>query len=248
MSESLIDAQAISLNIAGKSIIENVSLVLKRGQITTLIGSNGSGKTSLLKLLMGLSKPTKGHIKRKAGLSIGYMPQKLMLDELLPIRVMDFLSLARLSNKNHIQAGLERLNIAHLQQQSLHDLSGGQWQRVLLLRALLNKPDVLFLDEPMQGIDLAGQKELYTLLPNLRDELGCAILMVSHDLHLVMAATDEVICINKHICCSGSPYEVAQDPTYLSLFGNNEVVPYLHQHNHSHDLGGNIQASEDDNG
>lgn len=233
MSETLIQAHQLSLEIANLRILEQVDLQLKAGQITTLIGANGSGKSSLLKILMGVQMPTSGYVTRQAGLALGYMPQKLLLDTHLPMQVVDFLSLAPLANKQQIDYWLERLNIQQLYAHSLHKLSGGQWQRVLLARALLNRPAILFLDEPMQGIDVSGQKELYRLIPVLRDELGCAVFMVSHDLHLVMAATDEVICLNKHVCCSGSPSEVTKNPAYLDLFGQ-EYAPYIHQHNHEH--------------
>lgn len=232
MQDILISAKNISLELGQLSILEDISIDIKRGQITTLIGTNGSGKTSLLKIFLGLTKPSYGQIERKPNLSIGYMPQRLMLNELLPMRVYDFLSLAHLGNKQKINQWLSRLEIVDLEKQSLHNLSGGQWQRVLLIRALLNNPDVLFLDEPMQGIDLTGQKALYNLIPTLRDELNCAVMMVSHDLHLVMAQTDEVICLDKRICCSGAPSKIQQHPAYLSLFGQ-EYAAYIHHHNHT---------------
>lgn len=235
MSQVLIRAHEVSLQLAHTCILEAVNLRLEAGQITTLIGANGSGKTSLLKILMGLQQPSSGRVERRANLALGYMPQKLMLETHLPIRVVDFLALAPLANTQQINYWLDKLNILQLYKHSLHRLSGGQWQRVLLARALLNRPDILFLDEPMQGIDVSGQKELYRLIPVLRDELQCAVFMVSHDLHLVMAATDEVICLNKHICCSGHPSEVSQNPAYLNLFGQ-EYAPYVHHHNHEHHL------------
>lgn len=233
----LLKAGGLSLQFRQKKVLDNISLTITAGQIITLIGPNGCGKSTLTKVLLGLQKANSGKITRKRGLRVGYMPQKLQLDERLPLTVRGFLRLTKGCHHNDIDAWLERLNIKTLRDQSVHNLSGGEWQRVLLARALLIKPELLVLDEPVQGVDVQGQLELYQLIPQLRDELGCAVLMVSHDLHLVMAATDEVICLNGHICCSGHPDTVSADPAYLELFGRkleSPIAHYTHHHDHEH--------------
>ena len=165
-----------------------------------------------------------------------------MLDDRLPLNVSDFLALSRQAKRQDLQHWLQRLGSEQLQRQSVHRLSGGEWQRVLLARALLNQPQLLVLDEPVQGVDVQGQMELYELIPTLRDELGCAVLMVSHDLHLVMAATDEVVCLNGHVCCSGHPDQVSIDPAYLSFFGRQPTMaPYTHHHDPAHCLDGHVE-------
>ncbi len=235
----LIQANQLLLKRQHKTVLHDVSLSIHQGQIITIIGPNGCGKSTLIRVLLGLEKLDAGSVERKPNLRIGYMPQKLSLDERMPLSVWSFLKLTRNACSKDIRYWLKRLNIEILSQHSVHTLSGGEWQRVLLAKALLMKPDLLVLDEPVQGVDIQGQLELYSLIPQLRDELGCAILMVSHDLHLVMAATDEVICLNGHICCSGTPDKVSVDPAYLKLFGKEAVtaplVTYTHHHDHEHD-------------
>jgi len=243
MTQPLLSAENLTLERAHKTVLDNISLDINAGQIITLIGPNGCGKSTLIKVLLGLEQTDSGTIQRQPKLRVGYMPQKLNLDQRLPLNVDGFLKLAKGANKDNIQYWLERLNITQLRQQSVHDLSGGEWQRVLLARALLLKPQLLVLDEPVQGVDVQGQMELYKLIPQLRDELGCAVLMVSHDLHLVMAATDEVICLNGHVCCSGHPDKVSVDPAYLDLFGQRPAIAhYTHHHDHHHCLDGHIEA------
>ena len=235
----LIQAHQLLLKRQHKTILHDVSLTIHQGEIITVIGPNGCGKSTLIRVLLGLEKIDAGTGERMPNLRIGYMPQKLSLDERMPLSVWSFLKLTRDVRSKDIRYWLKRLNIEVLLNHSVHTLSGGEWQRVLLAKALLMKPDLLVLDEPVQGVDIQGQLELYSLIPQLRDELGCAILMVSHDLHLVMAATDEVICLNGHICCSGTPDKVSIDPAYLQLFGKQMVsaplVPYTHHHDHEHD-------------
>ena len=201
-SDALISAHNLYLNRQHKQVLDNVSLQVLPRQIITLIGPNGCGKSTLLKVLLGLEKADSGEVIQRQGLGIGYMPQRLALEPRLPLTVDGFLKLARGARQVHIDSWLERLEITTIRNQDVQALSGGEWQRVLLARALLIQPDILMLDEPVQGVDVQGQMALYQLIPQLRDELGCAVLMVSHDLHLVMAATDEVICMNGHICCS----------------------------------------------
>ena len=235
----LIKLDHISLKRQQQSLLSDVSLSLIPRQIMTIIGPNGAGKSTLIKIALGLIKPDSGSIFRQANLRIGYMPQRLTLNPLMPLSVERFLSMASPSKQN-IANALERTGISHLRKRPLHDISGGETQRVLLSRALLSDPKLLVLDEPAQGVDISGQTELYELINNLRDTLGCAVLMVSHDLHWVMAQTDTVICLNQHVCCHGHPEHVSNDPAYLSLFGRRHaeaVALYQHDHDHQHDMG-----------
>lgn len=241
MPEVLLSANNISYQRQGKQILNHINLALEQQQITTVIGPNGAGKSSLIKVLLGLEKANSGQVIRHPKLRLGYMPQKLQLDANLPITVARFLAFSGANTKDH-QAILHKLNIAELEKSLLDRISGGELQRVLLARALLRKPNLLILDEPVQGVDVAGQDELYQLFSQLRDEYQCGILMVSHDLHLVMSATDQVICLNQHICCSGHPNSIKTDPAYLSLFGQQKPLTsfYTHHHDHQHNLHGDI--------
>ena len=222
-------------------------MALQMGQITTVIGPNGAGKSTLVRSLLKLINTTTGSISSIKGLRIGYMPQKLKLEDTLPLSVARFLDLGR--HRQHQLSPnlwhdlLHECRVEKLLAQPRQQLSGGETQRVLLLRALLRKPHLLVLDEPVQGVDVTGQVALYDLIGQVRDILGCGILMVSHDLHLVMAATDEVICLNQHICCSGHPEQVSQDPAFTDLFGaqsGGNLALYNHQHNHHHTSHGDI--------
>ena len=243
MTDTLLSASQLRLQRSHKTVLDNISLTLTAGRIMTLIGPNGCGKSTLIRVLLGLEQADSGSIQRQRGLRVGYMPQKLSLDQRLPLTVDGFLRLARGASRQRIDQWLKRLAIEPLRQQSVHGLSGGEWQRVLLARALLSEPQLLILDEPVQGVDVQGQMELYQLIPQLRDELGCAVLMVSHDLHLVMAATDEVVCLNGHVCCSGHPDQVSLDPAYLDLFGQRPAIAhYTHHHDHQHCLDGHIES------
>ena len=221
---------------AGKKVIlEDVSLALMPGKIMTLIGPNGAGKTTLLKVMLNLIPISQGTLTRKPNLKIGYMPQKLDLNPTLPITVERLLSLGTPERNIKIQPLIDKclkeVGASALKHSRLTVLSGGEMQRVMLARALLTEPDLLVLDEPMQGVDVLGQEELYQLIAKIRDNRGCAILLVSHDLHLVMAASDEVVCLNTHVCCSGHPSQVTTDPSYQKLF----VASYQHEHDHRHD-------------
>jgi len=189
-------------------------------KLALFCGPNGSGKSSLVKIAVGLLRPNTGTRQLLPNINIGYMPQALKLDKSLPISVQHFLQLTAHRPKTpQIVTALAEVGVERLLKSSVHSLSGGEWQRVLLARALLQQPDLLVLDEPMQGVDLTGQEELYNLLADVPKRHGCGILMVSHDLHLVMAATDKVICLNGHICCEGHPEAVSTHPEYLRLFG-----------------------------
>lgn len=242
MSERLLDLQSVSLRLHGNAILENVSLSVRRGEVVTLIGPNGAGKTSLVRIVLGLLKADSGSVLREPRLRIGYMPQKLEVDASLPLTVLRFLMLAPNVTKAQGLAALEDVAAPHLSDRPLQQVSGGELQRVLLARALLRQPDLLVLDEPVQGVDVNGQVELYQLINRLRDRYGCGVLMVSHDLHLVMATTNTVVCINRHVCCSGHPEQVSTDPAFLALFGEraSALAVYSHHHDHAHDLHGEV--------
>ncbi|MBI2381749.1 MAG: ATP-binding cassette domain-containing protein [Gammaproteobacteria bacterium] len=238
MSTPLLRLEQASLSLSGRLILDAVSLQVEAGRITTLIGPNGAGKTSLVKLALGLHRPTAGTVWRKPSLRIGYMPQKLQLDATLPLSVGDFLDLAGSVSPAQIAASLAETGVPELAKAPLHSLSGGELQRVLLARALLREPELLVLDEPVQGVDVLGQTELYRLIGELRNRHACGVLMISHDLHLVMAATDEVVCLDRHVCCHGHPDAVSQHPAYLELFGRSVadgLAVFTHHHDHVHD-------------
>ena len=250
-SPCLIKAQGISLQLAGRHILDKVDIEVNHSEIVTLIGPNGSGKTTLVRLLLGLQPITTGTLTRQDGLRIGYMPQKLHIDPVLPLSVKRFLTLAARVDEPRLMTVVDRLGVASLMNQPIQQISGGEFQRVLLARALLREPDLLVLDEPAQGVDINGQQELYQLIGEIRDEYGCGVLMVSHDLHLVMEATDQVLCLNTHICCTGRPEAVSQHPEYLKLFGSSleGLAVYTHHHDHTHDIHGHVvDHSEHDHG
>lgn len=233
----------ISVSFGSRWVLKNISLSLQTNRILTLVGPNGAGKSTLVRVVLGLLPPTEGTINRLPGLRIGYVPQKLYIDATLPLTVNRFMLLKSGVKKADILPALTRVQAAHLLHHPMQKLSGGENQRVLLARALLNKPQLLVLDEPIQGVDINGQLALYDLIEQLRKELECAILMVSHDLHLVMAKTDEVLCLNQHICCSGTPEVVSMHPEFITMFGKlgaQQLAIYRHDHNHQHDLRGRI--------
>jgi len=234
----VISAHDIEYSREGRKILTSVSMELMPGSILTLIGPNGAGKSTLVKILLGIEQPDTGSIKRKNDLKIGYMPQRISIDESMPMTVGRFLTIPNRMPKEDIESALSLTGVPHLIDQQIHRLSGGEFQRVLLARALVRKPDLLVLDEPVQGVDFTGEIELYDLIHQVRNELGCAIIMVSHDLHIVMANTDEVICLNHHVCCSGTPETVKGHPEFQSLFGisNPTISLYTHHHNHHHGL------------
>ncbi len=238
----LLSAQQVCVRVDDRLLLDNIQLDLHAGEIVTIIGPNGAGKTTLLKTLLGFIAPNSGSITRHRDLRIGYMPQKLALNPLLPMTVQRFLQQTN-ATPTQIQQALNETGVAALMRQSLHQISGGELQRVLLARALLRKPDLLVLDEPAQGVDVCGQVDLYRLIADLRARYHCGVLLVSHDLHLVMAATDTVICLNRHICCQGKPEHVSRHPEYLQLFGKHiadDLAVYTHRHDHDHDVHGNV--------
>lgn len=240
---SLIALENISVSFGQRRVLSDVSLSLQPGRILTLLGPNGAGKSTLVRVVLGLIAPTSGTLLRPAQLRIGYVPQKIHLDVTLPLTVDRFMRLRPGVKRGDILPALKRVQAAHLLEYPLQKLSGGEMQRVLLARALLNLPQLLVLDEPTQGVDVNGQVALYDLIDQLRRELNCGVLMVSHDLHLVMAKTDEVLCLNHHICCSGTPEAVSKHPEFISMFGPRgaeQLAIYRHHHNHRHDLQGRI--------
>lgn len=231
------------MSIQGKDILHDISLNLYGGKILTVIGPNGAGKSSLVQILLGLQKPNIGSIWRKADLKIGYVPQRMAINSLMPLSVQRFVELSGEKNKNDVTSALQETEVDHLKNQAIQQLSGGEFQRVLIARALLRKPELLVLDEPAQGVDVIGQAELYEKISELKKLYGFGVLMVSHDLHLVMQKTDQVLCLNQHICCSGQPEDVSKHPEYQRLFGNLPIeglAVYTHQHNHCHDLHGDV--------
>lgn len=242
MNNALIALQKLTVAFDKQVVVDQVDLNLYRGDIITIIGPNGAGKTTLIKAILGIQKPTSGSINRCRGLSVGYVPQHLTLEPTLPLSVRRFMLLSGKPLDSCLDA-LARTGVGHLADASVHHLSGGEKQRLLLARALARHPDLLVLDEPAQGVDINGQAALYDLIRDLRNELSCGVLMVSHDLHLVMAATDKVICLNQHICCSGYPADISHDPAFIETFGRpvaESLAVYHHHHNHSHDLHGDV--------
>lgn len=241
---ALISANNISLQRDSKLILDNITLTLKTGEILTLIGPNGAGKTTLLRSLLKLTPPTSGTVEHTSNLRVGYLPQRLTPDPMLPLSVDAFLDLWP-GRENRTEA-LSRTGAECLAYRPLAELSGGELQRVLLARALLNKPNLLALDEPAQALDIHGQAALYDLISQLRETTGCAVIMVSHDLHVVMGTTDKVLCLNKHLCCQGTPDAIQQDPAYQAIFGNkaSAFALYHHHHDHTHDgpLGNNTST------
>ncbi len=242
----LLSADDIAYVKRGKTILTDISLHLHSKEIITLIGPNGAGKTSLIRILLGLSHATSGIVERREDLRIGYVPQRIFVPEVMPIRVYDFLNVTGLYDAEQCEHMLDEVSCAYLLYSPMQNISGGEMQRVLLARALLKKPQLLVLDEPASGMDIIGQQALYETIRHIRDKHDCGILMVSHDLHLVMAATDRVVCLNTHICCTGHPDDVSEHPEYLKLFGDavEGLALYSHHHDHEHDLRGNIVDSE----
>ncbi|ABC29712.1 ABC-type Mn/Zn transport system, ATPase component [Hahella chejuensis KCTC 2396] len=229
----LIGCASLTIQLGKRTILKDISMGVEPGEIVTIIGPNGSGKTTLLRAMIGAVAPRSGRLIRAPGLTLGYAPQTLHIDETLPMTVQRFMSLPKLGTASDIDAALSQAGVPGLEKQQIMSLSGGQLQRVLLARALLGRPRLLLLDEATQGLDPRGVADFYRQITSVRDELGCAIIMVSHELHLVMRKTDRVICLNGHICCEGEPDIVSRSPEYLALFGidnDDEAAIALHSH------------------
>ncbi|XBC39540.1 MAG: zinc ABC transporter ATP-binding protein ZnuC [Buchnera aphidicola (Chaetogeoica yunlongensis)] len=229
----------IFVNFNNRSILSNISLILTSNCILTLVGPNGAGKSTLVKVILGLLKPNQGKVYYKNNLRIGYIPQNLKLHSSLPISVNRFMNLSQYKNQLLIKNVLNKVHASNLINIPLQKLSSGEMQKILLARALLNQPELLVLDEPTQGIDIIGQIEFYKLLNQIKYELECSIFMVSHDLNIVMANTDQVVCLNNHICCFGPPESVSKNSKFLAIFGEigkNSFAPYCHKHDHNHDF------------
>ncbi len=225
-------------SVSGRRILDRVDLAVAEREIVTVIGPNGSGKSTLLRVLLGLTASDSGERWIKPGIRIGYMPQRLPVDETLPLTVRRFLQLGRPGAGAALAAALDEVGAPQVIDSPIQSISGGEFQRVLLARALLRDPALLVLDEPVQGVDVAGQEDLFRLIVDIRNRRGCGVLMVSHDLHLVMAATDTVVCLNGHVCCTGHPESVRVDPAYLALFGaarGGALAVYTHHHDHVHE-------------
>jgi len=238
---ALISARGLRLVRDRRAILEGVDIDIGAGEIVTLIGPNGSGKTTLVRTLLGLERLDGGEILRATNLRIGYAPQRFDIDRALPMTVDRFLQLGTNADEARVSAVLSEVGATRVRSKQLAALSGGELQRVVIARALLRDPTLLVLDEPVRGVDYAGEAELYTLISRLRSDHGFGVLLVSHDLHVVMAASDRVICLNRHVCCSGVPEAVAQHPEYARLFGPDAArafAVYHHHHDHRHDIGG----------
>jgi zinc transport system ATP-binding protein len=245
--EPLIELKNSGLKVRDRWLVRGVNLHVNRGEIVTLIGPNGSGKSTTARMALGIKKPSEGNAAKIANLRVGYVPQKLAIDWTLPITVSRFMQLTTKLKKDEIISALKMVSAEHLLNADLQPLSGGEFQRVQLARAIARNPDLLVLDEPVQGVDFNGEIALYQLIEKLRDQLNCGILMISHDLHLVMASTDRVICLNGHVCCEGSPKTVAESNEYQSLFGTHAAATlaiYHHQHDHKHLPDGRVQHSD----
>ncbi|MGM0701608.1 MAG: ATP-binding cassette domain-containing protein [Pseudomonadota bacterium] len=234
----LLSIDDLHVALGGRTVLEGIDLHLDRGEIVTLVGPNGSGKSTLLRTIIGAVQPMRGQLVRQPNLAIGYVPQRLAIDATLPMTVTRFLNLPHRHSTQTVCQALEQAGVPSLDRQQVTDLSGGQFQRILLARALLEKPDLLLLDETTQGLDHRGTADFYRQIASVRRELGCAVLMVSHELHVVMRASDRVVCLNRHVCCQGTPERVLASPAYQALFGpdtGDALAFYRHDHQRQHD-------------
>lgn len=243
--KTLVKLENASVEKNKKILVKHISLEIKQGEIVTLIGPNGSGKTTTAKMALGINKNFEGSVQRYTS-QIGYVPQKVMIDWTLPIRVNDFMQLTSKIDTEEINEALNFTGVDHLKNKNLNELSGGEFQRVLIARAIAKKPELLVLDEPVQGVDFKGEISLYELIRSISEKTNCGILLISHDLHVVMSATDYVVCLNGHVCCSGTPKKVANSDQYRELFGDRASTMlsiYEHNHDHSHSTDGTIKKN-----
>ena len=261
--DALLSVSQVNIKRNKKTILQDIDFAVHAGEIVTLIGPNGAGKSTLIKVALEFIAADSGEVNRRHGISIGYVPQQIEFDPTLPLTLRRFLNLERRHSPTDIEQTLLKVGLIKtggdhdndLRDSTMHSLSGGETRRALLARALLREPDLLILDEPGAGMDVGGQAELYRLLQTIRAERRCGILLVSHDLHMVMAATDKVLCLNRHLCCSGKPHDVRQHPEFLALFGAraaaelaaSELAIYQHHHDHEHGLHGEIKPADKPN-
>jgi zinc transport system ATP-binding protein len=238
----LVKLENAGVQRTSKWLVKGISLEVSQGQIVTLIGPNGSGKTTTAKMILNIMNPDEGQITRNTD-KMAYVPQKINIDWTMPLRVIDFMKITSNLNNNQVLESLTTTGVDKLLYNQIHNLSGGEFQRVLIARAIAKKPDLLVLDEPVQGVDYNGEIALYNLIKKISVNLNCGILLISHDMHFVMSTTDHVVCLNGHICCSGSPSSVVKNPEYIKLFGehNSETLSYYqHHHDHSHENDGSV--------
>jgi len=241
----LVKLNNVGIQQNGKWLVKGVSLEVEKGKIVTLIGPNGSGKSTTAKIALGIYKNIEGNVEKLTN-NIGYVPQKISIDWTLPLRVKDFMVLTDNIKDELIDEALSLTGVIKLKEKNLGNLSGGEFQRVLLARAISKKPELLVLDEPVQGVDFTGEIALYELIKKISEKLNCGILLISHDLHTVMSATDHVVCLNGHVCCSGSPKDVARNNEYKALFGeqaSQTLSVYEHKHDHEHSIDGKIKKN-----
>ena len=241
----LVKLKSAGFRLNDKWLVQGVSLQVEKGKIVTLIGPNGSGKSTTAKIALGIYKKIDGEVEKYTN-KIGYVPQKISIDWTLPLRVKDFMVLTDNLDDRTISEALSLTGVIHLKDKNLGDLSGGEFQRILLARAISKKPELLVLDEPVQGVDFTGEIALYELIKKISEDLNCGILLISHDLHTVMSATDHVVCLNGHVCCSGSPIDVAKNREYKALFGeqaSQTLSIYEHKHDHIHTSEGKIKKN-----
>ncbi len=238
----LVKLENAGVQRTSKWLVKGISFEINQGQIVTLIGPNGSGKTTTAKMILNIMQADEGQITRNTD-KMAYVPQKINIDWTMPLRVIDFMKITNNLNNNQVLESLTTTGVDKLLYNQIHNLSGGEFQRVLIARAIAKKPDLLVLDEPVQGVDYNGEIALYNLIKKISVNLNCGILLISHDMHFVMSTTDHVVCLNGHICCSGTPSSVVKNPEYIKLFGehNSETLSYYqHHHDHSHDNDGSV--------
>jgi len=241
----LVELNKVGFKQNNKWLVEGVTLKVEKGKIVTLIGPNGSGKSTTAKIALGIYKDIEGSVEKFTS-KVGYVPQKISIDWTLPLRVYDFMLLTEDIKDEAIEEALTLTGVTHLKNENLGNLSGGEFQRVLIARAISKKPELLVLDEPVQGVDYTGEIALYELIKKISDTLNCGILLISHDLHTVMTATDHVVCLNGHVCCSGTPMDVAKNNEYKTLFGEQAsqiLSVYEHKHDHVHSDEGRIKKN-----
>ena len=247
-SSTLIELKNAGVKRAGKWLARGISFSLNKGEILTLIGPNGAGKTTSAKMALGLLDLDEGTALQKTGLLVGYVPQKVSIDWTLPLRVKRFLNLTGSCSETEINTALSMTGTSHLLNSEVNTLSGGEFQRLLLSRAIVKKPELLVLDEPVQGVDNAGEEAMYNLIETIAKTLNCGVLLISHDLHFVMSATTHVICLNGHICCSGTPRAVSTSSEFRTLYGSKisaNLAIYEHLHDHTHGTDGSIEKLEE---